>query len=49
MIVVVDGDMFWEKFVVSDVIIFGLLIYNGIVSVRFKKVMEDLMWFVWIF
>ncbi|MDN7606519.1 flavodoxin family protein [Burkholderia multivorans] len=41
LIAVADGEMPWDKLAASDAIIFGSPTYNGTVSARLKKVMED--------
>ena len=41
LIAVADDDAPWEKLGASDAIIFGSPTYNGTVSARLKKVMED--------
>jgi multimeric flavodoxin WrbA len=41
LIAVADGEIPWDKLAASDAIIFGSPTYNGTVSARFKKFMED--------
>jgi NAD(P)H dehydrogenase (quinone) len=41
LIAVSDGPVDWEALAASDAIIFGSPTYNGTVSARFKKFMED--------
>ena len=41
LIAVADGDIPWETLAQSDAIVFGSPTYNGSVSARFKKFMED--------
>ena len=41
LIAVADGDIPWDVLEASDAIIFGSPTYNGSVSARFKKFMED--------
>jgi multimeric flavodoxin WrbA len=41
LIAVAEGDIPWETLAASDAIIFGSPTYNGTVSARLKKVMED--------
>jgi NAD(P)H dehydrogenase (quinone) len=41
LIAVADGDISWETLEASDAIVFGSPTYNGSVSARLKKFMED--------
>ncbi len=41
LIAVADGPVPWESLEASDAIIFGSPTYNGLVSARFKRFMED--------
>ncbi|RDU95826.1 flavodoxin family protein [Trinickia dinghuensis] len=41
LIAVTDGDIPWDKLAASDAIIFGSPTYNGTISARLKKFMED--------
>lgn len=41
LIAVADGPIDWEALAASDAIVFGSPTYNGTVSARFKKFMED--------
>ncbi|BBU63287.1 FMN reductase [Methylosinus sp. C49] len=41
LIAVADGEIAWDALEASDAIIFGSPTYNGLVSAKFKKFMED--------
>lgn len=41
LVAVADGDIPWESLALSDAIVFGSPTYNGTISARFKKFMED--------
>jgi multimeric flavodoxin WrbA len=41
LVAVTDGDIPWETLAASDAIIFGSPTYNGTISARLKKFMED--------
>jgi NAD(P)H dehydrogenase (quinone) len=41
LIAVADGPVDWEALAASDAIVFGSPTYNGTISARFKKFMED--------
>lgn len=41
LIAVADGEISWETLAASDAIVFGSPTYNGTVSARLKKFMED--------
>jgi multimeric flavodoxin WrbA len=45
---VADGDIPWEVLEASDAIIFGSPTYNGSISARLKKFMEDTTRPVWL-
>ena len=47
-IAVADGETPWEKLAASDAIIFGSPTYNGTISARLKKLMEDSTRTAWI-
>lgn len=41
LIAVADGEAPWDTLAASDAIVFGSPTYNGTISARFKKFMED--------
>ncbi|MFC0155135.1 flavodoxin family protein [Xanthomonas dyei] len=41
LLAVADGPIDWEALAASDAIVFGSPTYNGTISARFKKFMED--------
>jgi len=41
LVAVADGDISWETLEASDAIVFGSPTYNGLISARLKKFMED--------
>lgn len=48
LIAIADGEISWGTLEACDAIIFGSPTYNGLVSARFKKFMEDTTNLVWL-